>query len=195
LARKRTTVPSQPADPRAQRSLDALRAAFLTLIETRPLDEILVRDITDAAGLSYPTFFRRFASKEELLIDIARGEVRELMNRSEQALARSTKLAGGPMCEHVQSRRKLWKTLLTGGATGPMREEFIRAARETAERRPRSNPELPLDLAVAFTASGIFEIYAWWMRQPDDYPVGNIVKLVDSLVMDPIGRPHDLALE
>ena len=195
MARKRTTVPSQPADARAQRSVDALRMAFLELIERRPLEQILLRDITEAAGLSYPTFFRRFGSKEELLIDIARGEVRELMARGEEAMTARETLAGGPMCEYVHEHRKLWKTLLTGGATAAMREEFIFVAKEIANRRLPANPVIPFDLAVSFTANGWFEIFAWWMRQPDDYPVGNIIKLVDNLVITPIARPGDITLE
>jgi AcrR family transcriptional regulator len=195
LARKRTTVPFLPVDARAQRSVKALRTAFLELIEHKPLEQILLRDITEAAGVSYPTFFRRFASKEDLLIDISRDEVRELLRRGEEAMVGSGTIAGAPMCEYVEQHRKLWKTLLTGGATAAMREEFMLAAKEASDRRPRINPTIPLELAVSFTTSGIFEIFSWWMRQPDDYPVGNIVKLVDSLVVYPIGRSGGISLD
>jgi len=195
LARKRTTVPTKPNDARARRSVEAMRAAFLELIEIKPLDDILLRDITDAAGLSYATFFRRFASKEDLLIDIARGEVRNLMELSRQAILNKTSEGGKGMCEYVQNRRNLWKGLLTGGATSAMREEFIRAAQHMVDVRGRVNPAIPLDLAAGFTASGIFEIFAWWMRQPDDYPVGNVNKMFDALIVNAIGRPLDLALD
>lgn len=54
---------------------------MLTLIETMPLDEISIKNITETAGVSYPTFFRRFARKEELLEDIAAAEANEVLSR------------------------------------------------------------------------------------------------------------------
>jgi hypothetical protein len=71
-----------------------------------------------------------------------------------------------------------------------MRDEFMRAAREIAEAGPRKNPWLPLDLGIAFVTSGIFELFAWWMRQPEDYPVDNVIKLFNALIIDTAGRPR-----
>jgi len=191
LARKRTTVPTKPDDARAQRSVQALRVAFLELIEFKPLDQILLREITDAAGLSYPTFFRRFSSKEDLLIDIARGEVRELMGLGRKAIENRQYDGGKGMFDHVQSRRKLWTSLLTGGATAAMREEFIRASREMAGDHGRVKPDIPLDLASGFFASGVFEIFSWWLRQPEDYPVADAIRLFEALILPSLGRPRD----
>ena len=195
MARQRTTTPTRPDDARAHRSIQALRQAFLKLLEIMPLEEIAIKEITETAGLSYPTFFRRYSSKEALLADIATEEVRRLLSLSEQAFDNP----GSPetveeMCGHIQSRRELWKTLLTGGAAAAMREEFMRISRETADSRPRANPWLPFDLAVPFVASGIFEIFAWWMAQPEDYPVENVVTIFNALISDVAARPRDITL-
>lgn len=196
MARQRTTTPTKPDDARVQRSIDALHSGLLELIPKRRFDQITIKEITDAAGLSYPTFFRRFASKEELLEDIAASEVRKLLKLGEQAMSR----AGGPqgsstaLILYVQDHRTLWRTLLTGGAASAMRQEFMRVAKEIADSRPRTNPWLPLELAVPFVSSGIFEILAWWMKQPDNYPVENVIKLFDALVIDAAGRPRDIKL-
>jgi AcrR family transcriptional regulator len=174
--------------------MDALRAAFLALIERKSLDQISIKEITDEAGLSYPTFFRRFASKEDLLEHIAAEEVRTLLSLGHSAMDR--KAAGSPrqMLEYVQDHRTLWTALLTGGAASAMRQEFMRIAREIATSGPRANPWIPLDLAVAFVASGIFEILAWWMRQPTDYPVENVITLFNALIVDSTGRPRNVVL-
>jgi AcrR family transcriptional regulator len=172
-----------------------LRAAFLSLLAHKPLDQILIREITDRAGLSYPTFFRRFASKQELLEDIAADEVRSLLALSHVALTEGGGAGSGELpCRYVHEHRKLWKALLTGGAAAAMRDEFMRVASDFATTRPRVNPWLPMELAVPFVVSGIFEIFAWWMRQPEDYPVENVIKLFDALVVEPSGRPRDIAL-
>lgn len=187
MARPRTTTPRKPDDARAHRSIEALRSAFLSLIERRPFDAVTIREITDAAGLSYPTFFRRFAGKDELLADIATAEVHKLLALGQTG----SSLA---MCEHVAAHRRLWRTLLTGGAADAMRAEFMAISRCIADAGPRINPWIPVDLAVPFVAGGLFEILAWWMRQPDDYPAANVAILLDALVIDVTARPRPITL-
>jgi AcrR family transcriptional regulator len=194
MARQRINAPTQPAGARAQRSLEAMRAALLELIETKTIDEITIRNITNTAGVSYPTFFRRFVRKEELLADVAAAEVREVLSRSGSALDDPSASSGTELCAYVEAHRRLWKTLLTGGAAAVMREEFLRIASEIAESRPPINPWLPKDLAVRFVTGGILEILTWWMQQPDSYPTANVVKLFDALIVDNTSRPREITL-
>ena len=195
MARPRTNLATQPVDARVQRSIDAMRSAFLGLLEHKTFDQITIKDITEAAGVSYPTFFRRFSSKEELLEQIAMEEVRHLLSLGEAAISqRKIENSAANMCEYVSSRRRLWSILLNGGASAAMREEFMRIAIGNSNARPRRNPWIPLELAVPFVTSGIFEIFAWWMRQPEDYPVSNVVKLFDALIVDSTGRRRDISL-
>lgn len=196
MARKRTTVPTKPDDARVERSIDALRSALLELLKHKPLEQISIRNITDAAGVSYPTFFRRFHNKEELLKEIATEEVRKLLSLSHTAIAkRNGQESGELLCQYVQEHRRLWNVLLTGGAALAMRQEFMRIAEEIAHEQPRNNPWLPTDLAVPFVTSGIFEIIAWWMRQPKNYPLRNVVKLFDALIVDTARRKRRITLE
>lgn len=193
MARPRTTTPSKPDDARAQRSIDALRMGLLDLLEEKPLEEISIKEITDRAGLSYPTFFRRFASKTELLEDIATEEVRTLLKLSQAAYDDEGAGLARELCRYVHERRSLWAILLNGGATETMRKEFLRIAAETAyARQPRANPWLPVDLAISFTTSGIFEIFAWWMRQPPDYPLEKVVQLYKALIIEVAHRPRGI---
>lgn len=195
MARPRTTTPNKPDDARAHRSIEALRTAILELVEVKPLEQISIKEITEAAGLSYPTFFRRFASKEQLIEDIATQEIVSLMALGRAAIARRKAYdAARDMCYYIQPKRKLWAVLLNGGASSAMRREFMRISIEISNEGPRVNPAIPLDLAVPFTTSGIFEIFAWWMRQPEDYPIANVLKLFEALITDTIGRPRDIGL-
>jgi AcrR family transcriptional regulator len=195
LARPRTTTPTRPDDARAQRSIDALRAAFLELLERKPLEDIAIREITDGAGVSYPTFFRRFGSKHELLEDIATEEVSKLLSLGQAAFGKTEATSSAEdLCRYVQQHRALWAALLNGGAADAMRAEFKRIAEETAYTRPRANPWLPIDLAAPFVTSGVFEILAWWMRQPDDYPLENVVTLFNALIVETTARPRNIVL-
>jgi AcrR family transcriptional regulator len=195
LARQRTTTPTKPEDARAHRSIEALQSALLELVEHKAFDQIAIKDITETAGVSYPTFFRRFGSKEELLDHIAAEEVRRFMSIGAEALSRGQESSAQDLCEYVHDHRKLWTVLLNGGAASVMREEFNRVSREFSQTRPPSNPWIPSDLAVPFVTSGVFEIVSWWLRQPPDYPIRNVVKLFDALIIDVAVRSRNITLD
>ena len=56
-------------DPRAKRSRQWMRAALLELINEKGYEKTSITDITDRAGLSRPTFYLHYKSKEEILMD------------------------------------------------------------------------------------------------------------------------------
>lgn len=194
MARKRTTIPTKPEDARAQRSIEALGTAFLGLLEIKQLEDVSLKEITHAAGVSYPTFFRRFANKQQLLESIAADEIRHFLQLGEDAV-RSNILGETTerMCQYIQSHRKLWETLLNN-ASAAMREEFMRVSRQMGDSRPKLNPWMPMDLSVSFITSGFFEVLAWWMRQPADYPVENVVVFLDELILKHTARRRDVQL-
>lgn len=182
---------ARPDDARALRSRDALRAALLKLVEETAFEQITIRMITQEAGVSYPVFFRRYSTKEELLEDIAIEEVGALFFRTHPMFDASQRKHGvAELCAFVNSRRALWKSLLTSGAAPAMRSQFARIAAELGENSPRANPWLPVSLASAFVAAGLFEILAWWLSQPDDYPVSGIVTFIEQLIVQPLALPH-----
>ncbi|WP_395396892.1 TetR/AcrR family transcriptional regulator [Novosphingobium sp. BL-8A] len=172
-----------------------MRGALLELIVTKPLDQITIREITRLAGVSYPVFFRQFATKEDLLADVATEQVRNLLNRSQPAFARGGANSLRDLCDYVAEHRKLWATLLTAGAQGEMRGEFSRIANEISNERPRTNPDLPPDLVTELVTNAIFDILTWWLRQEEGYPIGNVVKLLDSLVVRVYSRRIPIDLE
>lgn len=186
---------ARPDDARALRSRGALRQALLDLVEERPFDEISIRDITTKAGVSYPVFFRRYNAKEQLLGDIAAEQVRRLLTLTTpifQANMQGESLRA--LCRYVDDHRLLWTRLLTGGAGPVMREEFKRIAREIGNQHPRINPWLPRELAESFVVGSLFEILAWWLSQPEDYPIDNVVTLIDTLIVRSTARAVDIKL-
>ena len=177
---------SRPDDARALRSREALQAALLALLEERPFNEITIRDITSRAGVSYPTFFRRYGTKEEVLSDIASAEVRRLLETTYPSLQpEAPDQSLRELVAYVQSHRALWRSLLTTEAATAMRGEFARISAQIGESDPRRNPWLPVSLASRFVASGVFEILAWWLSQPDDYPAENVLAFLQQLIVGP----------
>lgn len=165
---------------------------MLELIATMPFDQISIRQITNAAKVSYPTFFSNFDSKEHLFGDIAKSEIREVTALMIAHLdPQNTALSAAAVCEYVEARRPLWTALLTFGAASLMREEFLRQSQEFARTHDLINPGIPGQLTAAVAVSAMFEVLAWWLRQPEDYPMKRIVKYLELLVLGPATAGHD----
>lgn len=177
-----------PGDARQVRSRTALRGALLALLREKPFDQITIREISARAGTGYATFFRHYPTKEALLGDVASQEIADLLAMTTPLLyADSASASTLALCAHVGEHRRLWSALLTGGAAGIVRDEFIRQARLLAEGAPRPESWLPPDLAVVHGTGGTIDLLAWWLAQGDDaLPVAEIAAILDRLVITPL---------
>jgi len=190
ISSKATDVKSR-LDPRVERSRSALRDALLALLEGQPFDQLTVRDITARAGAGYATFFRHYPDKASLLADLAASEINDLLAQALPILdAVDTRASCNALCAYVDSRRRLWSVLLTGGAASNLREEFLRQARAIAAAHApsadRQSSWLPDDLAVVFGVSGTVEILAWWLKPGNSHSASQTAGILDRLVIAPI---------
>ncbi len=189
-------IPPQscPASPRKEdaritKSRDALCQSLLALIETRPLDTITIREITDQAGVGYATFYRHFPTKTHLLDHVAAAQIRRLVELALPVLAsRNSAQACLSIFHYIENHRSIWQSLLNGGAASTVRAEIIEISRELAAIQPNSNnkaDDLPHSLAFRFAASGLIEVLAWWLNDGEISPE-NGAKLLDRLVISPL---------
>lgn len=184
---------SSGLDMRSQKSIARLRQALLELVEAKPYEQITVREIAKAAGVTFPTFYRHYEDKEKLFSEIAVKEIYEFMAVMLRHLdASNPRLSAKAICDYVIANRILWKTLLTSGATAAMREEFIRLSRDVVAKRGQINPEYPPAMMAPFVASAIFEILSWWLSQGTDYPREKVEYFLDILVLRPTMTKQDL---
>lgn len=183
-----------PTDARQLRSRRALSGAMLALLSETAFDQVTIREITARAGTGYATFFRHYPDKEALLGDVASQQIASLLAMtlpvlSSASSAETTKT----LCRHVADHRKLWSALLTGGAAGILREEFIRQARDLALGMAEPDSWLPADLAVVYATGATIDLLAWWLAQQEDYPADEIAAILDRLIIAPLlGGRSDL---
>jgi AcrR family transcriptional regulator len=179
-------------DPRVERSRAALRSALLELLEERAYDAITIRDVCARARTGYATYFRHYSDKAALLDDLAAVAIGELLGHAMPVLySADAHTACVALCSYVDERRLLWAALLTGGAGGILRGEFVRQARRAAPKRKlrgRSRSRLPADLAVVFGVSGLIEVIAWWLEHRSECTVTEVAEFLDRLVVGPIMR-------
>lgn len=176
-----------PSDARQIRSRNALTGALLALLVEKPFDQLTIREITSRAGTGYATFFRHYPTKEALLSDVASEEIAGLLNRTIPVLHdANSHESTRALCAHVGKNRKLWAALLTGGAAGIVREEFIRQARELPEALVSHTDWLPADLGVVHGTGATIDLLAWWLAQEEEISSDEIASILNRLVIAPL---------
>ena len=174
-------------DPRAVRTREALHSAMLQLLEEKSLEQISVRDIVAKAGIGYTTFFRHHPTKESLLEDIAAQQIQALFTLSVPVMdAKDVRAGAIALLTYVDTHRRLWEILLTGGAAGVIREEFLRQARAVADERGESDRLMPPDLGVVLIVSSVLELITWWLRQETPMPIARVAEIMDCTLISPV---------
>jgi len=176
--------PAITTDARKLRSRDALYAAFLKLLERKNLEQISIREIAAAARLGHATFYRHYPSKEALLNDLAADEIRRLVNLTLPVMkSESTQAACAALCTHVFSNRKLWTTLLTGGAASAVKVELLAISRNIAASmdNPSLSPAMA-ELKTILSVNAIMETLAWWLRQRKPLSPERVACILEQII-------------
>lgn len=181
---------SAPSDPRIKRTRAALCSALLSLLEEKTFDQISIRDIAGRADIGYATFFRNYEGKAAVLHDLAADQIGQLIDLAFPAIeGRSSRAGALALCTFVDEHRRLWTALLTGGAAGIVREEFIRQGARVKTMSSR-RAWLPLELANIVGVSATVEILAWWLQRGRGVTVEKMARILDRLVISPFVKPH-----
>lgn len=174
-------------ETRVTRTRPALAEALLSLLEEKSFDQVTIREITARAQVGYATFFRHYQDKEVLLNELAKQQISQLIAMTLPLLYTvDSRASSQALCAYVWEHRKLWTALLTGGAAGIMKEEFIRQARQLAADQPGEDDGIPTELKVLIPVSSTIELLAWWLAQEKQLPVARMAEVLDRLIVTPV---------
>lgn len=178
-------------DPRGRKTMRALHTALIELIQEHALERITIENIVERANVARATFYRHYATKEELVDEIGTEQIDQLLDMALPRLSRQDTLAGSlAVARYVDENRRLWSVLLTGGAEGVMRRRFAHLAQTRgALIDGQGETELPLDLCAVWGMAGTVEILAWWLRQDNPIPVMQVAKYLERLTVLPAMSP------
>ncbi|MCB2076730.1 MAG: TetR/AcrR family transcriptional regulator [Novosphingobium sp.] len=186
---------SRPDDARARKSRAALRVALLQLVETEPFERISIRELCRTARVSHPTFYRNYESKEEILAEIAEEEVNRLWSGMlELVVFRDPEKSARAICNYVHRHRGIWKPLVTTSAATVLRDKYVELSVNLRQTRKVIHADFPIRMVSAVFAAGMIEILSWWLNQPEDYPVDNVVQFLSWLVVNPTIGPATFKL-
>lgn len=178
--------PTSGRNARGARTRATLRSALMRLLERKSLEQVKIREIVAEAGIGYATFFRHYSDKESLLDDLAARQINSLICLTLPVLYRGEGRSGSrTLCTYVWEHRKIWSVLLTGGAAGSVKQEFIRQAREVSAKQDNPKSWPPGDLMAAFSGAGALEILTWWLERGQGFSVSDVAEIIDHLIIAP----------
>jgi hypothetical protein len=85
----------------------------------------------------------------------------------------------------VDDNRKLWSTLLTGGAAGALRDEFLRLATQIAATRAQPGAWPPPEIATILAVSSTIELLSWWLRAEKPLTVKQVAEIHERVIITP----------
>jgi AcrR family transcriptional regulator len=152
--------------------------AAVRLIRKHGYEQTRVEDIVQALGISQPTFFRYFPSKDGVLREIGQRGFRCMSGQLESELSSNSTTAErlgrlyDSYAREAESDRALWQAVVLAGAMDPVRSPEMRAAEEVtvgllrdvlAEGQKRG--EITRDFPVAYLAEFMEGLYNTMVRR------------------------------
>ena len=162
-------------DPRITRTAHAFEQAIVDLASQQPVSQITVADLAERAGVTRATFYNRYNTPLELLIqvlyaDLERGHRREEERRAQGGYpaAQMLRLAIGDVADHLERFIAIYQHALHDPADGGVYEALVRhfADYGLAFMARSANPDLPEanhQVIAQFVAHGFAGAIKAWL--------------------------------
>jgi len=164
------------ADPRITRTTRAFEQAIVELASQRPVSQITVAELADRAGVTRATFYNRYTSPLDLLIQVLYGDL-ERTHGLEQArraqggysAGQMLRLATGDVVDHVERFKDIYRHALRDPADRGLYLALVRHFTDygLAFMAQGTHPEPPSanhQIMAAFVAHGFAGAIEAWLR-------------------------------
>lgn len=169
-------MPINLNDPRARKTRKGLQDALLRLVMQDGYDAVTIAAIADEAQAARITFYRHYASKEELLDDCLTNLYLELAENTQRLNPVDFAQGRTPaqvLYEHIEANHALYRLLFNSRAG----HGVIKRIRALMEMHIYAllldfaqQPPVPLELVAAQTASAMLSLAVWWLDNDKPYP-------------------------
>ena len=162
-------------DPRITRTAQALEQAIVELASQRPVSQITVADLTDRAGVTRATFYNRYSSPLNLLIQVLYADLEHSQRLKAACRAEGRYPAGqivrltvSDVADHVERFMAVYRHALHDPADGGVYEALVRCFtdRSVAVIARSAHPDLPKanhQVIAQFYAHGFAGVIRAWL--------------------------------
>jgi AcrR family transcriptional regulator len=178
-------------DRRVKKTRRALAAAIIELASTRPYDSISIREITDKADVGYATFFRHYASKDDLLLELFHQVTQSLETTAGEYSADHFRNEGKLIFSQVKQNEAIFRSILANHAfTRKLRKALIEHINRSMKLHdfPQSNSEIPIDVVVHQMAVGVIGLFEWWLDEKMRTPIEKMARIYELFVQQATQR-------
>jgi AcrR family transcriptional regulator len=163
-------------DPRIMRTAQACERAVVELASQRPVSQVTVAELADRAGVTRATFYNRYRSPLELLLqvlfaDLERAHQREEGRRAEGGYspAQMLRLTTGDVADHIERFKAVYQHALHDPEDNGVYEALVRHFTDyaLAFMARCTHPDLPATNHVVmaqFVANGFAGAIKAWLR-------------------------------
>lgn len=175
------------ADPRAERSREALFAAAIELVARAGSSDVSIVSIAAASGITRQAIYLHFPDRDGVLVaaavDLLTRELIEPTRQSDQPIAPLD------VAKHFDRHRSFYAALMSGTCVGPLNRELLAVFVPVNERvvlalAGNHGPERTRDLAL-FLTGGTEKLVTTWMLSPTPEPPGlfaeRLLATIDAL--------------
>lgn len=175
-------------DRRIAKTKAALREAFVTLLRTRPLNDITVAELCRVANIDRRTFYNHYENVNEIIDEIDR-IAEEILTNAVRDIPISSKAFFDQFTKIMLTNMDYYEVIVREDRSFATLEARCKIMLRNALLEyytPRSKVDpLRLEYMAEYCASGIMSIYTHWIRHGRTLPVEELSQLAfDFTIVD-----------
>lgn len=188
----------QKMDRRIKRTRKLLNNALEELIAEKPYDEITVQEIAERADVGHRTFYRRYADKDALLVDVmgnALSEFQELLVIPSSFLqttddpVSTAQENGRRLFEYVHKHERLFRVLFQ--ARPIVNQAILDLARQNTIHKLRelvneAESPIPFPIVANHLIASIVAMIRFWLDAEQPYSAEEMGKYLGRMVFRPV---------
>lgn len=170
-----------------------LSEALLEMMLAEPFESITIQAIADRADLNRATFYKHYATKEELLIASLESRFDLLVQEIEAEMPNGN-LFGSCKAEelvfqHVEKYADLYRVILGARGMGAVTNRIIQyiatvGKRDLIKTVPEGfEPKISVDILAMQYAGGLLSVLTWWVENEFPHPAEEMAKMLFEIGM------------
>jgi len=173
-------------DRRVLKSQEAIKKAFIELLNEKGFDKITIQDISDRANVNRRTVYLHYLDKFDLFDKMIEEHIIHLRNMFESLLETDIITAGQAFFEYFENNYLFFSTMMVGGGAPHFRAQYLELSIDLLKTEvivtEGKNKGLNKEIVLRFVAAAYVEIVEWWLKEGMPHPPRVMAKQLGELV-------------